>query len=153
MNGNRNFGLKMLLNSGIVFLFSIAPVYAAVNADNKSTVNTVGYEHIINWSLGLVIVLGLFFGCVWLMRKLGRLPHNGKQNMQVITALSLGMREKLVLVQVGKKQLILGVSPGKIDNLLLLEGDDQLFQESSEHQREDGFSDQLKQIMKRSADV
>jgi len=34
------------------------------------------------------------------------------------------MREKVVLLQVGKKQLLLGVTPGRIDTLHVLEGED-----------------------------
>ncbi len=70
-----------------------------------------------------------------------------KDNMQVVGGLSLGMREKLVLVQVGKKQLLLAVTPGKVDNLLVLEGEEQLHQKKQGDHEKSDFSGKLKQIM------
>jgi flagellar protein FliO/FliZ len=87
------------------------------------------------------------------MKKMGALsPINSRDKMKVVAGLSLGGREKIVLVQVGEKQLLLGVSPGKIDNLLVLEGDDCIYQEKNNgmSEAENDFSHKLKQIMKGS---
>ena len=143
--------MKILINYGIVFLCSISTVFAAVDADGKKAGETVTYEHVLSWSLGLLVVLCLFFVCLWFMRKMGALPMSSKQNMKVISGLSLGMREKLVLVKVGDKQLLLGVTSNRIDNLLVLEGDEQLFQDNKEGQIESEFSKKLKQLMAGSA--
>jgi len=125
---------------------------AIVEAESKQQVSTVSYTHVLNWSLGLIVVLALFFFCVWLMKKMGALPVNNKDSMKVIGGLSLGMREKLVLVQVGGKQLVLGVTPGKIDKLLVLEGEEKLFQQREANDKEGDFSHKLKQIMSGSND-
>ncbi len=107
----------------------------------------MSYSQIMNWGLGLIVVLSIFFACVWFMRKTGALPTQTKDNMQVVGGLSLGMREKLVLVQVGKKQMVLAVTPGKIDNLLVLDGEDQLYQEKQSDVAKSDFSNKLKQMM------
>jgi flagellar protein FliO/FliZ len=86
-----------------------------------------------------------------MMRKMGNLSINSRENMKVISALSLGMREKLILVQVGEKQLLLGVTAGRIDNLLVLEGEQQLFQQQSDKQSDGEFSKKLKQLIAGSA--
>mgnify|MGYP000383068744 CR=1 FL=1 len=39
------------------------------------------------------------------------------QSMRVVSAISVGTRERVVLVQVGEQQLVLGVAPGRV-NLL-----------------------------------
>ena len=139
--------MKNLISYGAVFLCSISTVFAAVDAESKKAGETVTYEHVLSWSLGLVVVLCLFFVCLWSMRKMGALPISAKQNMKVITGLSLGMREKLVLVQVGDKQLLLGVTSNRIDNLLVLKGDEQLFQDKPEGRIDSEFSKKLKQLM------
>ncbi len=36
------------------------------------------------------------------------------KNMHILQSLSLGVKEKLVLVKIGDKQLLLGITPGKI---------------------------------------
>ncbi len=139
--------MKALLQGVIIFLYSISPVFSAAEIEPKQAVNTVSYEHVLNWSLGLIVVLSLFFACVWFMKKMGALPINTKDGMRVVSGLSLGMREKLVLVQVGEKQLVLGVSPGRVEKLLVLEGKDTLYQQDKVKNTEADFSQKLKQIM------
>lgn len=144
--------LKVLINSCFILSSSssssISIAMAAVEGGLEKAETTVSYQHVMSWALGLIVVLCVFFFCVWFVRKTGILPVVSQQKMTVITGLSLGMREKLVLVQVGDKQLVLGVSPGRIDNLLVLEGDDQLLAEKIKDESENDFSDKLKQLMK-----
>ena len=135
--------MKTLINYGAVLLCSISTACAAVDAESKKAGEMVTYDHVLSWSLGLLVVLCLFFACLWFMRKMGALPTSTKQNMKVISGLSLGMREKLVLVQVGDKQLLLGVTSNRIDNLLVLEGDEKLFQDNRDGGIESEFSKKL----------
>lgn len=95
----------------------------------KPPVRVVSSHDIAAWSFGLVFVLSLFFLCVWAVRKMGGITASGAQKMRLLGGLSLGMREKVMLLQVGRKQLILGVTPGRIETLLVLEGEDCLQQE------------------------
>jgi len=128
-----------------VFICSTTVVFSAI--EQKQTVSTVSTAHVLNWTFGLIIVLALFFVCIWFMKKMGALPVSTKQNMKVLSGLSLGMREKLVLVQVGEKQLVLGVTPGRVEKLLMLEGEDRLFQKNNSDNTEADFSQKFKQIM------
>lgn len=135
--------LKAFSTTITVVFVSVSPVYAAVE---KAT-NTLSSAHVMNWALGLIVVLCLFFACAWLVRKTGALSLNTKTNMKVVSGLSLGMREKLILVQLGDKQLVLGVTPGRIDKLLVLEGDDQLLNKAPDKRTEGDFSKKLKQVL------
>jgi flagellar protein FliO/FliZ len=66
---------------------------------------------------GLVLVVGTIFALAWLSRRLGgALPGNGK-SMKILAVLPLGTKEKIVLVEVGGQQLMLGVTPGQINTL------------------------------------
>jgi len=141
--------LKFFIYS--VAIFSFSSISMAIEAESKQTAAPVSYTHVLNWSIGLVIVLGIFFACIWFMKKMGTLPINAKDNMKVVGGLSLGMREKLVLVQLGEKQLLLGVTPGNIEKLMVLEGEDKLFQKSVTEGSEADFSSKLKQIMSGTA--
>jgi flagellar protein FliO/FliZ len=123
----------------------------AAELEKKNITQTVSSEHVLNWAFGLVVVLALFFVCAWIMRKMGNFSISSREGMKVISALSLGVREKLILVQVGKKQLVLAVMPGKVDKLLVLEGEDQLLKEA-ESQAGSEFNQQLTKLMKGSAD-
>jgi flagellar protein FliO/FliZ len=71
--------------------------------------------------LGLAVVLGLIFGAAWFLRRLGGLPLAGSQTIQVLGGTSVGPRERVVLVQVGETQILLGVAPGRVQALHVLE--------------------------------
>lgn len=126
-----------------------APLSILAAETERKQIQPVSYEHVLNWALGLAIVLSIFFACVWIMRKMGGFALSSKANMKVISGVSLGVREKLVLVQVGNKQLVLAVMPGKIDKLLVLEGDEQLHQNEVEKPSDSEFSQQLSKLLKR----
>jgi flagellar protein FliO/FliZ len=123
--------------------------FAVPGADvPKQAVRTVSSGDMLHWGMGLLIVLAIFFFCVWGMRKLSGISAGGTEKMRVVGGLSLGMREKVVLLQVGKKQLVLGVTPGRIDALHVLEGDDCLTNEPSSIDKDSGFSAIVQQVIK-----
>lgn len=124
-------------------------VSAGLTSDKAADVKTIATGDLLSWSIGLVIVLGLFFLLVWVMKKLSGGSVAGSGQMQVLGGLSLGMREKIVLLKVGKQQLILGVSPGHIEKLHVLQGEDCLETESNTNSSSaaNSFASKLSQIM------
>jgi flagellar protein FliO/FliZ len=115
---------------------------------------TVASADIAQWSLGLLIVLAAFFLCIWLVRKFSGFSSAGTDKMRIIDGLSLGMREKVVLLQVGRKQLVLGVTPGRIQTLEVLEGEDCLVREAMPNAAGKGaFARKLMQAMKSRRDA
>jgi flagellar protein FliO/FliZ len=64
----------------------------------------------------LFIVLLIFF-VAWLMRRVGAIPIANGQAMKVVAGLSVGTREKVILLDVGGEQLLIGVAPGRISHL------------------------------------
>lgn len=120
---------------------------------SKQTAGIVSYADVLQWLLALLIVLVLFGIIVWLLRKSGSLSFAGKSQLSVISGLSVGVREKLVLVKVGEKQLLLGVTPSRIDKLLELDGDARLFQ-NQENQEVGGlFAQKLQQALQGKSNV
>ena len=115
----------------------------------KQTARTVASGDIAVWSIGLLIVLSVFFLCVWGVRMLSGLTVSGAEKMRVVGGLSLGLREKVILLQVGRKQLILGVTPGRIETLHVLEGDDCLIKEETvSTTTQTGFAQSVRQAIK-----
>jgi flagellar protein FliO/FliZ len=126
--------------------------YALPGADvSKQPVRAVTSGDVAAWGFGLLVVLGIFFLCVWGVRRLSGLSVIGGQKMQMVGGLSLGMREKVILLQVGKKQLVLGVTPGRIETLLVLEGEDCL--QTLSTATETGFAQKLMQAAKARPDA
>ncbi|MEM7219880.1 MAG: flagellar biosynthetic protein FliO [Pseudomonadota bacterium] len=69
----------------------------------------------------LVCVLGVVLLCAWLLRRapLGAGGRIGE--LRVVGVLTLGQRERLLVVQVGAEQVLLGVSAAGIEHLLTLD--------------------------------
>ena len=105
-----------------------------------------------SWAGGLLLVLAIFALCAWAMRQLQRQQMASGDRLHLVGGLSLGMRERLVLVQAGKKQLILGVTPSRIETLLVLEGEECLNKNPFEP-AENSFAYKLKQVMKGKVDA
>ena len=104
----------------------------------------------MRWGGGLILVLGVFFLCVWMVRKAGGLTSTTAGQMRVLGGLSLGAKERVVLLQLGNKQLLLGVTPGRVEALHTLEGEDCLIFEDARLNSvgENQFAKKLMQVMK-----
>lgn len=72
---------------------------------------------IIRMLLSLAFILALIYGGAWLFRRSQLNALLPGQSLRVVAALSVGAREKVVLVQVGEQQVLIGVAPGRV-NLL-----------------------------------
>ncbi|MFJ2715273.1 MULTISPECIES: flagellar biosynthetic protein FliO [unclassified Pseudomonas] len=67
---------------------------------------------------GLLLVLGLIFFLAWLLRRVQQAGPAGKgQVIDIVGSRALGPRDRLMLVQVGNEQILLGLSPGTITAL------------------------------------
>lgn len=67
--------------------------------------------------LGLVFVLGLIVLASWLLRRFGAGTASSGSLIRVVTAASVGPRERVVLVEIGDAWLVLGVAPGRVSTL------------------------------------
>lgn len=71
--------------------------------------------------LALLLVLALIVGLAWLLK---RLPGSGlRQNAQlrIVASLTVGQRERVMVVEVGGQQVLLGVTPHQITPLHTLD--------------------------------
>ncbi len=71
--------------------------------------------------LGLLLVIGMIVGVAWLARRFGNFQTAASGALRVVGGLSMGPRERVVLVQVGDQQLLLGVAPGRVSTLHVLD--------------------------------
>jgi flagellar protein FliO/FliZ len=66
---------------------------------------------------GLLAVLLVFAGLAFLLRRLTGTRASGGGRIRVVDGLMLGARDRLVLVQVGETEILLGLTPGRIQPL------------------------------------
>ena len=75
--------------------------------------------------LKLIVALGsvllVFVVLALLTKKFHRYGQSQHRDLSVLSSMSVGTRERLMVVQVGDAQLLLGVTPSRIDNLFVLD--------------------------------
>ena len=70
---------------------------------------------------GLFVVVALIFVLSFFVKRYGQLGASSELKFKVLTSLALSQRERLVLVQIGEKQVVLGVAPGHVSQVMELE--------------------------------
>lgn len=93
----------------------------AATAATAPMVNSGVAGQLTQLVFGLLLVLGLIFFLAWLLRRVQQAGPAGKgQVIELIGSRALGPRDRLMLVQVGSEQILLGLSPGTITALHVL---------------------------------
>jgi len=67
--------------------------------------------------VSLTLVLLIIFMGAWLLRRFGRFSSVADGKLSVLGAVSVGQRERIMLVQVGTEQLLIGVTSTRISTL------------------------------------
>jgi flagellar protein FliO/FliZ len=103
-----------------------APAHRGATATHVGTPQTFGKAPSPAGAVGgtvfaLVFVLGLIFALAWLAKRMPGVAAGSNRALRVVASLSLGPREKVVVVDVGGKQLLLGVGAGGTRTLHTLE--------------------------------
>jgi len=111
---------KMTLSLLLMWSF---PAWAEVTKKLPAPLKTepVGTGDFIQMFFGLLLVLGLIFGMAWFIRRMGSFQQVSHGALRILGGLSLGQRERIVLVQVGEQQLLIGLAPGQIRTLHVLD--------------------------------
>ena len=68
----------------------------------------------------LIFVLALLMGLAWFMKRYGAKAMGSNARMRVVSSLSLGGRERVVLLEVGDQWIVVGASPGRVNALATL---------------------------------
>jgi len=109
----------------VLFYFCNYPVLLIAETTSKiekmNKVEPFSLMNMLNTVIGLVVVIALILALAWAVKKYGQLPNNNQANMKILGGLSLGTREKAVLIEVEGKKLLLGVAPGRIATLHVLD--------------------------------
>jgi len=111
---NKFFGILLALPLSAL---AVEPVAQAVATPLASS--GVGGQ-LVQLLLGLSLVVGLIFLLAWLMRRVQQIGPRGGQVIKLVASQALGPRDRLLLVQVGGEQILLGLTPGRITPLHVL---------------------------------
>ena len=105
----------------------------------------VGAGHYVQMLLGLFAVLAVIVALAWMMRRMGNFQSVASGALKVLAGLSLGQRERVVLLQVGETQILLGIAPGQIRTLHVLQTP---LPTAGATQQKESFAARLKPLLK-----
>ena len=119
---NKVLGSLLVLAFALPFsVLAAEPVTTAATAAAAPAVSSGVAGQLTQLVFGLLLVLGLIFFLAWLLRRVQQAGPAGKgQVIELIGSRALGPRDRLMLVQVGNEQILLGLSPGTITALHVL---------------------------------
>ncbi|WP_342119108.1 flagellar biosynthetic protein FliO [Pseudoduganella sp. OTU4001] len=67
--------------------------------------------------LSLGFVVALLVGLAWLLKRFGPKHITGGTTVKLVGALSVGARERILVVEVGDQWIVVGASPGRMNSL------------------------------------
>jgi flagellar protein FliO/FliZ len=70
----------------------------------------------LQFGFGLAVVLGLIVAAGWFMKRFSIGP-SAAGTVKVVAGASVGQRERVVVVEIGDKWLVLGVAAGRVNAL------------------------------------
>ena len=112
----------------VACLLAVSAAGAVHAADKPQAPSPVGFTReamgggfMLQFFAGLMLVLVCVIVLAWMMKRFGRLQSSANGSLQVVDGIALSTRERLVLVQVGETQVLLGVAPGRVEAVHVLD--------------------------------
>lgn len=134
---------RIVVLAGMLMSASVQAAGEADGASPASAADPMAVSNLWQLTLGMIVVLGVMLGLAWLLKRTGKFQMAAGGNLKILGGLSMGARERVVLLQIGETQLLVGVAPGRVQTLHVL---DQPL-EAQGQSAGGGFADQLGRMM------
>ncbi|MCH8504007.1 MAG: flagellar biosynthetic protein FliO [Ectothiorhodospiraceae bacterium] len=141
--------LSVLLLALAANFLAAAPLLA-----EETTRPGVDTTALLRVTIGLAVVLAVIVALGWLIKRLQGFSQPGTSQLRVLGGVSVGTKERVVLLQVGQQQLLLGVAPGRVQTLHVL---DKPLEDAGNRPgvgvpgagQQSGFQNRLRELMQR----
>lgn len=105
-------GLTALLLASPVLAEEAGQTAQEAPARAPDTIGTI-----VSLGVGLVAVIAVIYGCAWIIRRMNGMAGMNNSAIKIVSVMALGARERLALIEVGDKQILLGITPSAIRTL------------------------------------
>ncbi len=110
---------KRLLSFNLLISFFLLSSNVWAGADVGSSPSSAGIFKMIS---GLAIVLAVMAAVAWAIKRvLPNISNNQHSVARVISSVSVGSRERVVVVQVADRWIVVGVAPGQVNGIANLD--------------------------------
>ncbi len=96
------------------------PITATPVATSPAAINATpigGGRHLVSVTLALFGIIALIVAISWFVKRFGQGGFTQNQHIKIISAMPLGTRERILLVDAGGQQLLLGITATTINTL------------------------------------
>lgn len=107
------------------FLYWLPTICYGENLANQSAQiassgNPMSFSYVMQILISFLVVIGFILFIAWFMKRTGRLGYGSGQIIKIKSSISLGMREKILIIEVANENIVVGVAPGQIRTLHVL---------------------------------
>jgi len=103
--------------SGAILLACASAAWSAPAQPVAMNATSPAAGSLLQTILALMFVLGLLALLAWGMKRFGPKSGGAGAPVRLVGALSLGGRERIVVVEVGNQWIVVGASPGRVNAL------------------------------------
>ena len=101
----------------LLLTLSATAAWAAEQAPAATASSATSAGNLMQVLFGLVVVLALMAGAAWLLKRMGVAGAGGNNVAKVVGGVSVGNRERVVVVEVADQWIVVGVAPGRVNAL------------------------------------
>lgn len=99
---------------------SIAALMLAIPVANAADQPSTSIGGMFQVLLGLAVVLALMVGAAWFLKRMGVAGAASGGVARVVGGVSVGNRERVMVVEVADQWIVVGVAPGRVNALSTL---------------------------------
>jgi len=107
------FSLLIFFQSAVVFSTEIQEKKDL----SEPTVDIFNTAYLFQVFGSLLLVFGCIFGLIFLLKKMNGVPSNQNTPVRILGVTRIGAREKILLIEAGNQQLLVGIAAGNIRTL------------------------------------
>jgi len=119
-------------------------VFAQATVEDVTMIEPMSPSYLFKLTGGLILVVVIIFTLAWLVKRLNLTQHSQNGLLRIVAGLPVGTKDRIVLLQVGDEQILLGLSPGRIEKLHTLS--DPVIVEDNAHSSAP-FAEKLNKLM------
>ncbi|VAW52170.1 hypothetical protein MNBD_GAMMA05-683 [hydrothermal vent metagenome] len=106
--------------------------------------------YLLQLIFGLVVVIICIVALSWVAKRMQRLQSSSDGSLKIIDGINMSARERVVLLQAGGKQILVGVAPGRVNMLHVFDESIVDINNESMGKNADSFSEKLSAMISSS---
>ncbi|ANO51055.1 flagellar biosynthetic protein FliO [Woeseia oceani] len=108
--------IRVIHNTALIAVCSVLQTVPAVAATVPRAA-PVGADDVLNMGTGLILVIGAILVTGWLYSRTRKMRGASGDLIRIVASQPLGTRERVLLLQVADKQLLVGMTSSQVQTL------------------------------------